>query len=282
MQHILILTRPEAKNKDLAFSLQAAICEQQLGNIHVLSLPALTINPYAWSALTTSAQMDFQQLGQFDAVFCVSPLAIDIFFSILAEQSISVPAQLRFLAVGGGSKEALLRHGIAPTRIISATEGNDSEALLQALQEQEPLHRLLLVRGETGRNWLLEQLQQQGIVVHTHTIYQRLPSTLTQEQEHQLLNLSAPVCLQWLFTSSESVRALLMTLHQHGIWKYCQQIAVQQQFWVIHPRIAEVLKEVLAQISPNGEQATGFTIKLIDTENTQIQSTMLKHAHNIG
>lgn len=296
MQHLIVLTRPEAKNQDLAFSLQQAVLDERLDSVQVLSLPALRIEPYSWFSLSRDAQRDFQQLNQFDAIFCVSPNAITIFFALLAEQKIALPSHLRFLAVGEGSREALLAAGIDEASIICATGGNDSESLMKAWQQQSPpSQRVLIVRGETGRNWLSEQLQAQGVDVRIHAIYRRIANDLNPTQEAYFRNITAETHIQWLLTSSESVRALLPALHEMGIFAVYQSQEKDQtcalkeagplithRFWVLHSRIGETIKEVMATLCAKESDVIPLDIALINIENTQIPSIILKHIHNMG
>lgn len=292
MQHVIVLTRPKAKNDDLAFSLQSAIAKEHFSSdVQVVSLPALTIRPYAWQELSIAAQNDFQSLSQFDAVFCVSPIAIEQFFTLVEQQSLILPENMLFLCVGTGSQSQLEQRGIAQSRIVVAQQGNDSEALLAALSEQLlALKKLLIIRADTGRDWFKEQLQAQGIAVYTHAIYRRESVVLNAEQKHFFTYLNANTTFQWLFTSSESVQALIPSLYNLGIFNnlFCDEQSqgraerIGHQFWVIHPRIGQTIVHVFEKLFSKNTEKMHLTISMVGAENQQIQEAMLKHIHNMG
>lgn len=290
MQHVIVLTRPKAKNDDLAFSLESAIEKEGLAQkAQVLSLSALTIQPYAWQELSITAQNDFHALSQFDAIFCVSPIAIEQFFNLVEQQSLILPERILFLCVGAGSQVQLAQRGIAQSRIVVAQQGNDSEALLAVLAAQTlTLKKILIVRADTGRDWFKEQLQAQGIEVHTHAIYRRESVVLNTEQKHFFSRLEPNTTIQWLFTSSESVQTLIPPLYERGIFKHLfldeqsQGNGLRHQFWVIHPRIGQTIAHVFEKLSFNNTEKMHLMISMVGAENKQIKEAILKHIHNIG
>lgn len=289
MQHLIVLTRPEAKNDDLAFSLQALFAQENLSSrVQIISVPALQILPYTWSELSSLAKTDFLSLVQFDTIFCVSPIAIELFFDLLKVQGITLPLNIRFLCVGTGSQEQLLKRGVVSKQIIMAERGNDSESLLKAMQIQQLiLKKLLIVRAETGRDLLKESLQSQGVDVHVHAVYRRERAVLTSQQRNFLENLSDNTSIQWLFTSSESVKALLPALHEIGLFtkflnKNSLRIFKNHQFWVIHQRVAEAIINFFIENTTIQREDIEQHISVIDAKNMQIQEAMLKHIHNMG
>lgn len=290
MQHVIVLTRPKAKNDDLAFSLQSAIAKEHLSHyVQVVSLPALIIRPYAWQELSIATQNDFQYLSQFDAIFCVSPMAIEQFFTLVEQQSLILPEGILFLCVGTGSQAQLEQRGIAQSQIVVAQQGNDSEVLLAALANRAiALKRLLIVRADTGRDWFKDQLQAQGIEVHTHAIYRRESAVLSTEQKHFFTHLKSNTTIQWFFTSSESVQALIPPLYDIGIFnnlfldEQSHKEGITHQFWVIHPRIAQTIANVFEKLFSKNTKKMRLTMSIVESENKQIQEAMLKHIHNMG
>lgn len=291
MQHVIVLTRPKAKNDDLAFSLQSAIAKEHLSHdIQVMGVPALTIRPYTWQELSMSAQNDFQRLSQFDAIFCVSPMAIEQFFTLIEEQSLTLPEDMLFLCVGAGSRAQLEKRGVVQSNIVVAPQGNDSEALLDTLVSYHiTLKKILIVRADTGREWFKEQLQEQGVAVHTHALYRREPAVLTEEQKHFFTHLTSDTTIHWFFTSSESVQALIPPLSTVGIFdglfkdeQAIKEGKIHHQFWVIHPRIAQQIVVVFKHLSSQQIEEKRLNISMVEAENKQIQEAMLKHIHNMG
>lgn len=83
------------------------------------------------------------------------------------------PAQLPAAAVGPGTKAALLQRGVA--NVLAPSSGADSDALLA-----EPAfgnlkgRRVLLFRGEGGRDPLVKALLARGAEVHLAECYRRV------------------------------------------------------------------------------------------------------------
>ncbi|TGT11506.1 fused uroporphyrinogen-III synthase HemD/membrane protein HemX, partial [Mesorhizobium sp. M3A.F.Ca.ET.174.01.1.1] len=75
--------------------------------------------------------------------------------------------------------------------------------------------RVLIVRGDGGREWLADRLREAGAQVETVAAYRRLvpePSIAAWARVHQLLAGEAHA---WLLTSSEGVRNLHELAHEH-------------------------------------------------------------------
>lgn len=268
MQHCIVLTRPEAKNLSLASSLSKALYKRlQISpvllsgdcpvpvadaDVQVLSLPALQLVPLAWINLPPDQRAFLQNLERFDAVFCVSSSAAQCFFDLCAECSSSEKVKaLWHLCVGQASRDYLLRHSISSQRIISPQKGNDSEALLAELKSfwQETgrtFHRVLVVRAQTGRDWFIEQLEQEGIEVETVSVYRREATVFTEGQRQFWRALPDTVQVHWLFTSSESVKALVPFLCQQGVFD--NLINSRHHFFVLHERIADCLRIQLSEL----------------------------------
>jgi uroporphyrinogen-III synthase len=66
----------------------------------------------------------------------------------------------------------------------------------------------MIVRGQAGRDFLSEALQQHGISVEHLTAYRRLAPTLDAQSGPQLLGLIDGQA-DWVITSSEALRNLL-------------------------------------------------------------------------
>jgi uroporphyrinogen-III synthase len=126
------------------------------------------------------------------------------------------PHPLAIGVMGGSSQHTLCKHGIGletpPTPIVIPDQPGqwDSEGLWKKLQD---LHwdwsqrRVIIFKGEGGRDWLADTLQQAGALVEPISVYSRAP-----------LDHANPIWLTvdaldfakslWLLTSSEAVRYL--------------------------------------------------------------------------
>lgn len=163
-------------------------------------LPARDATPVraAWAALPAVAL----------AVF-VSPNAVEQFF----RHAGGAPWPVSTLAacVGPGSAQALLAHGVPPAAIVQPAAdaaGLDSEHLWQQLQPRRAWDgaRVLLLRGDGGREWLAERLAEAGAEVGAVTVYHREAAQF-HGAERALLDaaLAQPEAFVWLFSSAEAV-----------------------------------------------------------------------------
>lgn len=235
MADSVVITRPAAQAGPLAARVAA------LG-FKVSQLPLLEI--HALTGVEEQAQLaaTLATLGDYDLVTFVSPNAIDQVFAQLP----AWPAGVPIAVVGEGSRLALAAHGVTEsnTSITSPadTSRSDSEHLLLAL-DLAALRgkRVLIVRGDGGRDFLADGLRAAGAQVSFVTAYRRAVPALTPALQTTLEHL-----LQhnndWIITSSEALRGLLHLLdllrHQEGNDGIV--VKMQQQHLIVpHARIAQ-------------------------------------------
>lgn len=128
----------------------------------------------------------------FSAVIVVSKPAAHLCLSALSPR----PEALRpyWFAVGTATAAILQAHGLS---VSYPVQGDDSEALWQlpalATVLATPGARVLIVRGEGGREWLAEQLAAQGAEVHYLQLYRRAvpdysPTLIAERLQAERLN----------------------------------------------------------------------------------------------
>jgi len=185
-----------------------------------------------------------QRLADFDLAIFVSVQAVRALVAL--EARINWPAQTAIAAVGPGTL-ALARSllpGAPAARFIGPKAQGDSgsEALWEALRGAPVFPRsALIVRAESGREWLGERLREGGCRVETLGVYRRIVHVPGREQRAALAacrsagQRAAPV-----ITSSEAVAAL----DQHFAH------APDEKAWLrsgialcSHPRIARSLRD---------------------------------------
>ncbi|PRA32152.1 uroporphyrinogen-III synthase [Pseudomonas poae] len=156
----VLLTRPAEESTALAASLSDA-------GIFSSSLPLLDIEPLA---LTPGQQAVLHDLGRYCAVIVVSKPAA----RLAVQQLGQAWPQLPWFSVGAATAQVLADHGL---NVHYPLTGDDSEALLQlpALSEAiaRPEARVLILRGEGGRELLAERLREQGASVDYLELYRR-------------------------------------------------------------------------------------------------------------
>jgi uroporphyrinogen-III synthase len=144
--------------------------------------PALAIDSPADSARVRDV---LASLTSFDLAVFVSPNAVDYGFALLGG---AWPPSVPVSAVGEGSAAALQRQGIAA--VIVPLVGADSESLLATAQLANPRgKRVLILRGEGGRELLAEELRRRGAEVTYAECYRRVqprtdPAPLIARWEH--------------------------------------------------------------------------------------------------
>lgn len=123
------------------------------------------------------------ELARFDLAVFVSPTAV----ATVMPHIQAWPRSLRAATVGGGTRRALEQRGVM--NVVSPAHGADSESLL-ALPELLDVagKRVIVFRGEGGRELLGETLRQRGAQVEYAACYRRTPPksrpTWTQAEVH--------------------------------------------------------------------------------------------------
>ncbi|MFM0060300.1 fused uroporphyrinogen-III synthase HemD/membrane protein HemX [Paraburkholderia phytofirmans] len=238
----VVITRPAGQSNELIARLAAA-------GIATLDFPLIDIAPVTDDAPLRAA---LASLERYALVVFVSPNAVDQAF---AHSDSIWPHALPIGVVGPGSVQALVRHGVAAPayNVISPPSGSDedtarfdSEGLFAAIDTALGAtslegKRVLIVRGDGGREWLAERLREAGAEVDTVAAYRRLvpePSIGAWARVHELL---AGVPHAWLLTSSEGVRNLNELAHDHLT---ADEIAQLKRAALVtpHPRIAQTAR----------------------------------------
>ena len=230
----VVITRPRAQCQALAEGVAA------LGREAVV-LPLLDIFPLADQA---PLQRVLADLGGYALVAFVSPNAIDAAFEQLRHLG-RWPAGVALAVLGKASRACLAKHGIddGNATIFSPLDParSDSEHLLDALDMKALAgKRVLIVRGETGRELMADGLRAAGAEVDTVAAYSRRVPAMTAQLAatlHSLLGRRN----DWIITSSEALRGLFGLLAELDGDDAGSAVAKMQQQHVIvpHARIAE-------------------------------------------
>ncbi|WP_123071030.1 uroporphyrinogen-III synthase [Massilia aurea] len=226
-ERVVVVTRPRAQADGLAEALRA------IGRT-VEVLPLLQIAPVDDPAPLRAALAAVPDYAL--AVF-VSPNAVDAAFAHLD----AWPAAVPLAVVGEGSRAALARHGVAdPGYTIHSPldpAHSDSEHLLQNLDLAALSgRRVLIVRGDGGRELLADALRAAGATVEAVAAYRRSTPVLTPGLAARLRALLAQPN-DWIITSSEALRGLGGLVEALGP-QFGAQFR-QQRLVVPHARIAE-------------------------------------------
>ncbi|MCK1790158.1 uroporphyrinogen-III synthase [Pseudomonas violetae] len=226
----LLLTRPADESLALASVLTEA-------GIFSNSLPLLDIEP-----LPVSANMRdvIQALDRFDAVIVVSKPAARIAVELLS-QHWPEPLALKWFSVGAATAQILCEQGLD---VSFPKGGDDSEALLQhgafCQAIARPASRVLIMRGEGGRELLAERLRELGASVEYLQLYRRElpdypPATLPERIRAERLN-------GLVVSSGQGFE------HLHRLAGDTWPQLAQLPLFVPSPRVAEMARAAGAQI----------------------------------
>ncbi|MEW6133003.1 MAG: uroporphyrinogen-III synthase [Pseudomonadota bacterium] len=207
--------------------------------------PCIEIRPPDDPALLDRILHD---LADFDLAIFVSPTAVACAFGRIAGRG--WPQSVRIAAPGQGSAGALRAQGI--DGIVAPQGRSDSEALL-ALPELQAVagKRIVIFRGEGGRELLAQTLASRGATVEYAVCYRRArpDADITPLlRQHEKQPFSAII-----LTSRESLDNLRAMLGD--AWDAFKTVPV----FVPHVRIAEAAREQgleCVQVAENGDAGT--------------------------
>ena len=200
----VVITRPLTQADGLARRVQS------LGREAII-FPLLEIHPVSDPAPLQTA---LATLESYALVAFVSPNAIGAAFAARPDW----PKQVPLAVMGEGSRQALAHHGLtdANARILRPRDAQrtDSQTLLAelnlpALNGQ----KVLILRGESGRELLADALRAAGVDVIQVAAYRRSAVRLDAAGRARLQALLA-TDHDWILTSSEAVRNLVQMVEQ--------------------------------------------------------------------
>ncbi|MEJ6006761.1 uroporphyrinogen-III synthase [Paucibacter sp. AS339] len=174
--------------------------------VSAVSLPLIDIVPTDGAA----ADAAWQLLPSAGLAMFVSPNAVMQFFARRPVGQIW-PSQTLAACVGPGSAQALLAEGVPAELIVQPAADAaslDSEHLWPQLQARGPWagKLCLMLRGDGGREWLSERLQEEGAETRGFNVYQRRSPCLNADGQDLLDEiLGAPSRHVWLFSSAEAI-----------------------------------------------------------------------------
>ncbi len=229
----IVITRP----RDQAMQLAQRI--EQAGGIPML-FPLLDI---AAVQDTKTLHEQISRLAQFALAIFISPNAVN--YGIAAIRAVGdIPPELIIATVGQGSAKALRELGIA--NVIAPTERFDSEGLL-ALPELQNVNgrRVMIFRGDGGRELLGDTLKARGATVEYAACYQRSKP----QQDAGMLLATRPDAIT--VTSSEALGYLWNMLDDKA-----KGVLRDTPIFLPHARIAELAREqgwLQVQLTASGD-----------------------------
>ncbi len=221
---LFLNTRPSPRAQELTDVLQ------QHG-VRTFHLPLLELVEQDLDA--TLIQL-YQQLAQVDVIVVVSPTAVQVGMRYLTQLKLNLP-QVKWIAVGEKTALELKKYDID----AQVPELETSEGMLQIPYLKQLLtgSKIAFWRGEGGRQFMMQHLQQQGMQILNFVLYKRCCPTRTIEQISTLQLTLQQDLIQILITSEASWRNWL-TLNIH---------LNQVEYLVLGDRLYRILEQYSQQ-----------------------------------
>lgn len=213
----IVITRPSGQARQLSEALLVSLRNSGFtpeSTPKIIALPLLTIAPKGDGVLVKQITA---ALKTADLAIFVSPNAIECTMRLLEcswQELSSKPVPIGVM--GGSSMLALKNHGISVegnhTQVILPQNNAqwDSEGLwteLQNLRWNWSTKKVIIFKGEGGRDWLADTLKNAGAQVEAFSVYARVPLDLNSSAWNEIHEIDFAKSL-WLLTSSEAVRHL--------------------------------------------------------------------------
>ena len=245
----IVVTRPREQADNLAQRIT------QMGGEAIL-FPLLAIYP---AADISALNKQITRLNEFNLAIFISPNAVCYGMNaILAtNDSSQILSKLKIAAMGPGSVQALREHGLH--EVIAPQEKFDSETLLARPELQAVAGwKVMIFRGDGGRELLGETLKKRGAEVEYATCYQRSKPPVDMSK----LLVARPDVIT--VTSSEALNYFYELLDAQS-----KEIVFSTPLFVPHERIANSARKL-------GWQA----VTLTQGGDEGLLSGLLAWAHN--
>jgi len=235
-QPTAILTRPAGRNTFVMNGLlRRGWCVEEC--------PALDIREVFADAL------DVPRPEAFDLIVFVSRAAVTGYqsqLSQLTQDDAFLWPQTTLTACMGPVTAASIRKTFGESVSVvhpEAERAQDSEALWPLLAAlKQSLEKVLIVRGQDGREWLSQRLQERGFSVTLHQAYNRQVALWPQALCERFLALyQQGVWPTWLLTSPHGVEAIHTNLKSLGLTDWF----AQSSFVLTHQRLRPLLEKSL-------------------------------------
>ena len=159
---VVLVTRPESQAADLCAALSAA-------GYRVRSQPLLQLQ--ALPELAPAQREQVMNLDRYQHIIFISGNAVRFGMALIEDYWSRPPTGPTWYAIGAATARLLEQHGVPA---LAPRDGMTSEALLALPQLGDVAgHRVLLIKGEGGRETLREELGRRGARVDELACYRR-------------------------------------------------------------------------------------------------------------
>lgn len=225
---LFINTRPDSRAAELTQALQKK-------GYQVESLPLLELVAQPFS---DSLFQLYQQLRGVQAIVVVSPTAVDVGMQYLTQSGLKLDdlKHIQWIAVGQATANRLHEYGIeAHVPEVETSEGMLSLPILYNMQQTGSV---AFWRGEGGRQFMMDTLQQQGIQILNFVLYHRqCPEVSYLTFKHLTQN------------SIYNLEKWLVLITSEASWKYWLELCLKNNvqpdcvYLVLGPRLFQLVKK---------------------------------------
>ncbi|GAA3943555.1 uroporphyrinogen-III synthase [Litoribacillus peritrichatus] len=226
----LLITRAEPHASALAEQLT------QIG-VESCSVPVMNIEPIALTGVTRNQVLD---LDGFSTVIVVSANAAALLAEHIDHYWPQLPVNLNWVAIGEATANKLAAClPELPREAIYIPDGTDSEALLAlSVLASVETQKLLIVKGEGGRQLIQQGLAERGARVVELPLYRRQPNLAESKALKQALSSHC----DWIqVASAESFLFMLEMLGVKGANSNTAALPHTAKWLVPSLRVADVL-----------------------------------------
>ena len=236
----LISTRPQGTNVQLSDDLKNS-------EIKLLSFPLTEIHPLNNYQIFDGV---IENIKTYQHIIFISTNAVHFFLERVKKLSLQIPKNLIFSSIGPTTK--LLLQKKLSVDVHSPIKTFDSEHLLkEKIYNNVEGQKILIIRGEGGRETLKNALEEKGAIVNYGECYVRKYVDIDLNQlKNDLVNYPHQF---FLFSSTNSAKHFINQLHNiESGWLQNIKIIVN------HKKIEELLSKIFKDI---------FVCNNIDTQN---------------
>ena len=205
-------------------------------------LAALGATPYIFPTILIEPPADIGQvkaalssLQSIYAIIFVSPSAVET----VLKDNVKLPISIKVFAPGLGTSEELYLHGVS--NVLIPQKNFDSEGLLELSELQSDFvngQRILIFRGNGGRELLLDELRKRGAQVEAITAYRRSIPTTSPAGLLELLKVKKVTAVSIM--SSSAVKNLVTLVPEQDR----KNILFSLPVYASHKRIKDTAEEL--------------------------------------
>lgn len=228
-QPLAVLTRPKGLNETLAHALMQSGWQVRLA-------PALQINRRVLGVGERTPDP-----ADYDLIVFVSGNAVAGYASQLGDRYVW-PESTLAACVGLTTAQSVRDAFGAAIEVLhpAPSDTQDSESLWRVITTRSTMpRRVLILRGQDGRDWLADQFQGRGIAVHIHAAYCRELATWSPDIQAEL-SVWAKNDRQvvWLLTSPHGIDSVMGQIERAGAANWASRC----RYIVTHPRLVEMVR----------------------------------------